>query len=78
MPCVRNSSYTSSYSLLPILLKLHRCFGHGLKHACGLDIILSLFIVTLFALQVDQPPLPFWKLSMDRGYVVCATSTVLY
>ena len=27
VPCVRNSSY----SFMPILLKLHRCFCHGLK-----------------------------------------------
>ena len=27
VPCVRNSSY----SFMLVLLKLHRCFGHGLK-----------------------------------------------
>ena len=27
VPCVRNSSY----SFVPILLKLHRCYGHGRK-----------------------------------------------
>ena len=32
-------------------LKLHWCFGHGLKYACGLDIILGLFL-SLFS-QVE-------------------------
>ena len=44
VPCVRNSSY----SFMPILLNLHKCFGHGPKactwflHVNNPQIILSL------------------------------------
>ena len=46
VPCVCNSSF----SFMPIHLKLYMCYGHGLKickkkKPCGLDIILGLFFV---------------------------------
>ena len=49
IPCGRNSSY----SFIPILLKLRWRFGHGLKkYSCGLDIILIFFFVTFCKLNL--------------------------
>ena len=43
VPCVRNSSY----SFIPIILKLYRCLHHTLKMCmCVLDIILRLIFDT--------------------------------
>ena len=39
VPCVRNSSY----SFMPIHLKLYMCYGHGLKICMSLDFFLSFF-----------------------------------
>ena len=38
----------SSYSFAPIVLKLCRCFLHGMKMSCYLGIILWLFFLTFF------------------------------
>ena len=37
---------------LLILSKIHWCFGHGLKYACGLDIILRLVFVTFSQVEL--------------------------
>ena len=44
VPCVRNSSY----SFIPMLLKLYICLYQALKinYACGLDMILRLIFIT--------------------------------
>ena len=66
----------SSCSFMPIVLKLHRCFCHGLKIR-GLDIILRLICVTLSAFwtYIFQA----WILSkcINSGCLVWVTSTVL-
>ena len=75
IPCGRNSSY----NFISIILKLHWCFGHGLKICMWFwynpQIFCSFFrklnLVFFGALYITK-----W---MDRGYLVGATPpTVLY
>ena len=48
VPCVHNSSY----SFIPILLKLYRCLDHALNVvACGLNLILRLIFDTFYNLN---------------------------
>ena len=44
----------SSYSFIPILLKLHWCFGHCLRYACGLDTILRLLFGTFSKVKLSH------------------------
>ena len=61
--CERNSSY----SFVPIFLKLCRCFHHGMRMWCGLDIIVRLFFITFSTLWTFRPQ------CIDSGYLVSAT-----
>ena len=48
--CVRNSSY----SFMPIHLKLYMCYWHGLsRYACGLDILQSMNYLLSFYSQFE-------------------------
>ena len=70
VPCVRNSSY----SFMPILSKLYRCFCHGLKICMWFgyypEIIFCHFfrnsnLVIFYAFLLSK--------RIDSGYLVCAT-----
>ena len=75
IPCGRNSSY----SFIPILLKLHWCFGHGLKICIWFgynhQIIFCYFFCKLNLAIFRALLITMW---MDRRYLVGATPTVLY
>ena len=43
-----------TYNFIPILLKLHWCFGYGLRYACGLDIILRLFLLRFSQVELSH------------------------
>ena len=62
IPCGRNSSY----SFIPILSKLHWCFGHGLKNACGLGLLVDFLLLFRKLNLAIFPAFSITKL-MDRG-----------
>ena len=50
VPCVCNSSY----SFIPVLLKLHICLDHALRCACGVDIILRFIFDTFLQFELSN------------------------
>ena len=72
VPCVRNSSY----SCMPILLKLYRCSVIVRRCACGLNIILRLICITFICilnLVIFQPWILLKYIDTCSGYFVSAT-----
>ena len=65
VPCVHNS-----YSCVQIILKLYRCFGHGLKMCMWFGyIVLRLFILLLHKLDfVISQVLFLSKKKIESGY----------
>ena len=75
IPCGRNSSY----SFILILLKLHLCFGHGLKICMRFGYNQIIFCHFFRKLNLAIFPALTITMWMDRGYLVGATPpTVLY
>ena len=57
---------------MPILLKLHGCFGHGHGRAFDLDIIIRLIVALFpqFELSLFQALLLLTYMYVDNGYLV--------
>ena len=72
IPCGHNSSY----SFIPIISKLHWCFGHGLKICMWLRYNPQIILLCHFFCKLNLPVVIFQALYitkwMDRGYLVGA------
>ena len=74
IPCGRNSSY----NFILILLKLHWCFGHGLKICMCYGYNPQIIFCTLFH-KLNLPIFRALSITkwMDRWYLVGVTPTIL-
>ena len=62
----------SSYSFIPILLKLYRCCDHALKiYAWNLDVILRLIFVTFFVSRFSG----IFTMKMDGQWLPCVRNS---
>ena len=75
IPCGRNSSY----SFIPIILKLHWCFGHGLKTCMWFGYNPQIIFVTFSQVEHSHISSIIYNKVNGQGYLVGATPPkVLY